>query len=117
MPLQIRSKREHCPQCDAVEMHNFLLMRPGEDPAVFVECASCHTFVARYTLKCYTCEDPYRSFLRLMRLREQISASAVSSSANQFTERLWSDYAKAKEIAASQEETCDVEDLIGECAK
>jgi uncharacterized membrane protein len=52
-----------------------------------------------------------------MRLREQISASAVSSSANQFTERLWSDYAKAKEIAASQEETCDVEDLIGECAK
>ena len=112
MSSEGRSKREHCPKCESVKMHNHVLVRPGEDVQVFVECADCGAFVARYTLGAYTCDDPYRSYLRQMRVRAMDSGSDAHKRVEGYAERLWGDYRDAKSITAEKEETVDVEDLL-----
>jgi hypothetical protein len=107
-----RSKREHCPQCDAVAVHNYVHVSPGSDASIFVECAECGAFVARYTLRAYTCDDPYRSYLRLMRAREHDSGALALKTSEEFTKRLWEDYRLVKELVSRDEETRDVEDLL-----
>ncbi len=79
MSLQVKTKREHCKSCKSKNMQNYVMMEPGEDLTVFVECADCKEFVARYTLKFYTCEDPYRSFLRRMRNQRMSSGPAAAT--------------------------------------
>lgn len=112
MELEVRSKREHCPDCDGVTMENHVLMRPGRDVAVFVACSACGAFVARYSLKAYTCDDPYRSFLRLMRQRRMASGSLARDTAESFREELMEEFRTAKEISAGREETRDLEELM-----
>jgi hypothetical protein len=114
MSLAGRSKREHCPKCDSVEAHNYVLVRPGEDVDVFVECASCGAFVCRYTLKAYTCDDPYRSYLRQMRNRTMDSGSDALQKEKVFASNLWEDYEAVKALTAGNEETVDVEDLLND---
>ncbi len=109
-----RSKREHCPKCDSVSMQNYVHVTPGEDASVFVECADCGTFVARYTLRAYTCDDPYRSFLRLMRSRSHESGALAHKTSGEFTAKLWTDYEEVKQRVRENEETRDVEDLLEE---
>ena len=112
---QIRhSKRQHCPECDAVAMQNFVRVIPGEDAEVFVECAECEAFVARYTLRSYTCDDPYRSYLRQMRTRGHDSGALAHKTSEEFSTRLWDDYAAVKQQVGEDEENRDVEDLLGE---
>jgi RNase P subunit RPR2 len=109
-----RSKREHCPACDSVAMHNYVHVNPGEDVSVFVECADCGTFVARYTLRAYTCDDPYRSYLRLMRTRGHESGALAHKAGEEFSAKLWADYAEVKRLVQEREEIRDVEDLLGD---
>lgn len=112
MVTKDRSKREHCPDCDGVEMLNHVLVRPGRDVAVFVACADCGRFVARYTLKSYTCDDPYRSFLRLMRQQRMASGSLAASKAAGFASELEAEFELAKKICAEREEIRDVEEIL-----
>ncbi len=109
-----RSKREHCPQCDSVAMLNYVHVSPGEDAEVFAECSECGAFVARYTLRSYTCDDPYRSYLRHMRTRGHDSGALARKSAEQFASKLWDDYAEVKQLVAEDEEARHLEDLLGE---
>lgn len=113
MPLTPHSKRECCPKCKSYEMINRLLVRPGEESAVFVECAACGEFVARYTLKNYTCEDPYRSFLRQMRHQRMSSGAAAHKTGQEFADRLWADWEEAKRLPA-EGEIHHIEDLLDE---
>jgi len=112
MEFEVKSKREHCPDCDGVAVQNHVLMRPGRDVAVFVECASCGAFVARYTLKAYTGNDPYLSFLRLMRQRRMASGSQARATAESYQEELREEFRLAKEIATAREETRDLDELL-----
>ncbi|MFH1682073.1 MAG: hypothetical protein ABIH26_15700 [Candidatus Eisenbacteria bacterium] len=114
MSLVQRSKREHCPRCGHVNMQNLLLVQPGEDVQVFVECATCGEFVARYTLRLYTSHDPYRSFLRMMRQRRLSSGAAALKQSGDFTKALWEEYRTAKERVRVNEETRKLEDLLDE---
>ncbi len=114
MELDVRSKRERCPVCDGTAMHNLVLMRPGKDVAIFAECARCSAFVARYTLRDYTCEDPYRSFLRQMRQRRMASGSLARDTAERFQTELREDYAQARAIADAAAEDRDLEDLLND---
>jgi hypothetical protein len=114
MAFEGRSKREHCPKCDSVQMHNYVLVRPGEDVDIFVECGECGTFVCRYTLKSYTCDDPYRSYLRQMRDRTTDSGSDALKKEEEFSTRLWENYRAVKDLVAESEETADIEDLLND---
>ena len=96
------SKLEHCPDCGKTEMKNFVHVTPGKDVEVFVECASCGGFVARYTLKIYTSDKPYESYLRLLHRRPMASGSATKNALSLFKERLMKNYRKVKETVSKQ---------------
>jgi len=114
MSLAEKSKREHCPKCGSIMMSNYILVRPGKDVEVFVECAVCGTFTARYGLHTYTSEDPYRSYLRMMRHRRFSSGADAKKKSKEFSTSLWEDYEKVKKIITDHEETRPVEDLLEE---
>ncbi|MDP6418911.1 MAG: hypothetical protein QF492_05590 [Candidatus Krumholzibacteria bacterium] len=113
MVLSPKSKLESCPVCESAKLNNRVLVKPGEDPQIFVECASCEAFVARYLLKSYTCEDPYRSFLRQMRQQRMSSGALTRERQREFEDRLAEDLALARELSSSPEEK-DLEDLFEE---
>jgi hypothetical protein len=61
-------KRERCPRCAHDAFRNNFLLRSGHHARVFVECAACGAFVARYILHAYV--DPSFDFAAsLERLR------------------------------------------------
>jgi len=49
-------RRERCPKCKGEAFKNNFLLTPGHHARVFVECAACGAFVARYILHAYV--DP-----------------------------------------------------------
>ncbi len=57
-------KKEICPQCGNDTFKNNFLLKTGENARVFVECASCGHFVARYILRAYV--DPDYDFSSTM---------------------------------------------------
>lgn len=107
-----RSKREHCPQCDSTQMHNYVHVVPGRDAEVYAECIDCGAFVARYTLRAYTSEDPYRSYLRLMRQRRMASGAATRKAVELFTSELWDGYRRVKEMVQADDELRSIEELL-----
>ena len=112
MNLDVRSKREQCPACDHRSMQNHVVMRPGKDVEVYVECASCGAFVARYTLKMYTGDDPYVSYLRLMRQHRMSSGAATHSGFEGFRDELLSGYERARAASVADEETLDLDTIL-----
>ncbi len=112
MALVGRSKREHCMKCNGVLMQNLVMVKPGRDTEVFVECATCGSFVARYTLNIYTSEDPYRSYLRLMRKKRSDSGVATRQGSQEFIAEVWEGYREAKELIAQHEEVVHLEEIL-----
>lgn len=49
-------------------MRNNVYFHPGGDVKVYVQCAECGEYVARYIISGYTSERRYESFLRSLRL-------------------------------------------------
>ncbi|MBN1423011.1 hypothetical protein JXA88_00505 [Candidatus Fermentibacteria bacterium] len=112
MSLCGSSKREHCMKCESVAMLNYVMVKPGCDTEVFVECATCGAFVARYTLTTYTSEDPYRSYLRLMRKKRSDSGAATRQAGQKFVTEVWEGYRQAKDLVADSEEVDHLEEIL-----
>ena len=72
-------RRERCPACDGESFRNNFLLRSGHHARVFVECAACGAFVARYILHAYV--DPTfdltSSLHALLRMRDTESWRSV----------------------------------------
>ncbi len=112
MNLDVRSQREQCPKCQKRAMQNHVLMQPGRDVEVYIECDSCGAFVARYTLKMYTGDDPYASYLRLMRQHRMISGTATHTGFEGFRDELLAGFERARAAAMANEETVDLDDML-----
>ncbi len=106
------SRLEHCPNCDGVELKNYMRIMPGEDVEVFVECAACGSFVARYTLKMYTSEKPYESYLRLMLQRPMVTGSQTQQAQSEFAETLMAHYKAVKQGVEEQEDGRAIEEIL-----
>ncbi|MBD3285768.1 hypothetical protein GF359_04850 [candidate division WOR-3 bacterium] len=58
---------EHCPKCHSHKTENLVRVQPCKPVRVYVRCAECGTFVARYTLERYTSDKTYESLLSFLR--------------------------------------------------
>jgi len=103
---------EHCPKCDSVNMKNYVHVETGKDTEVFVECADCGAFVARYGLKHYTSDDAYASYIRLMHTRRMDSGAAATRAIDKFKEELLHNYRKVKEEVANSEDPRSIDEII-----
>ncbi len=66
--MEYTVKMETCPRCRSTNTKNYVAFKKHKRITVFVECADCGEFVARYRLHRYfDVNEPYESFLYQIR--------------------------------------------------
>jgi len=104
-------KRERCPVCGGLKMvDNFVKYEDGTI-RVYVECAHCGSFVARYTLQRYTSNKPYESLLHFFR-KPVDSGRSVLKNIEAFTEEIEKEFKEVKERIKEKEENQKIEEII-----
>jgi|GEM_PF-400530 len=63
----VKAKKETCLKCGATDLENLVRIEEGKPLKVYVRCARCKTFVARYIVSTYTSDMSYESLLRILR--------------------------------------------------
>lgn len=106
------AKLENCPVCKGVEHKNNVYIKEGEPVKVYVECANCGSFVARYTLLRYTSDKPYESLLRKLYCLRHSSGRNLLKEIEGFTTESGNEFEKVKLIVKDGREKRKVEEII-----
>ena len=53
-----------CPGCDSADLRNLVDIVKGRHMRIYVECAKCHAFVSRFSVRNYTSSRTYESALK-----------------------------------------------------
>ena len=104
-------KRERCPVCGGLKMVNNFVKYNNGTIRVYVECAHCGRFVARYTLQRYTSNKPYESLLLFFRKPIESGRSTLKN-IEVFTEEIDREFNKIKEQIKEKEEKKKIEEII-----
>ncbi len=109
------AKREHCPYCDSVDMHNLVYMKTGQKVYVYVECADCKKLVARYTLKRYSSAADYNAVLEYYRRRGEMSSGRrILKEVNSHVDGMEEGWERVKELITQHEEDMPIDQIIAE---
>jgi hypothetical protein len=111
---KVKAKKETCLQCGATEMENLVRIEEGKVLKIYVRCAKCKTFVARYLVSTYTSDMTYESLLRALRTT-QISCLDCRGSMREleaFTGQVKSEFEKTeRQVETTPEKRLIVEML------
>ncbi|MBN2538235.1 hypothetical protein JXB37_08170 [candidate division WOR-3 bacterium] len=105
-------KVEQCPQCHGRKMNNCAWVRTGEPVRVYVRCADCGAFVARYTLLRYTSEQTYESLLRNLRRFSYASGKRCLQEIEEFGTTVSAEFERVCRLADKQPEQRPIVELI-----
>jgi hypothetical protein len=111
---QERARLEHCPDCGSTEMRNNVYFCKGQPMRIYVQCAGCGQFVARYTLRGYTSNKTYESLLGRMRFTKLTSGKRTLHIIEGFGEDVATEYGHVLEMVKTQEDRRRIEDIIAE---
>lgn len=111
---QERARLEHCPKCGSVEMRNNLYFCKGQRLRVYIQCAGCGEFVARYALKGYTSDKTYESLLSRLRDTRFTSGRRTLRIVEGFGEHVKDEYEHALELIKTQQDERRIEEIIEE---
>jgi hypothetical protein len=109
---QERARLEHCPECGSVDMRNNLYFCRGQRLRVYVQCASCGGFVARYTLRGYTSNKTYESLLRRLRDARLTSGKRTLRIVEGFGESVAAEYERALNLVKTRQDKRRIEEII-----
>ena len=104
-------KREHCPKCGSTKLENIFQVKTGEPVKVFVRCSKCKSFVARYTLKCYTTNKTYESYLENMK-SESESGYKILNEIEFLSQEIEQEFNRVVDLIETSEEKKKIEDII-----
>lgn len=107
-------KRERCPKCDSVELVNLVLVEEGQPIKIYVKCAKCKTFVARYTLDYYTSNMDYESMLEYASKCYSESGRTTSKKLKSFNESIKKEFEECLKLIREKEDKKRVEEIINE---
>lgn len=111
---QEKARLEHCPQCRSVGVKNNIYFCKGQPVKVYVQCAKCGGFVARYTLRAYTSDKTYESLLRRFRSAKLTSGKRALHIVEAFGDDIRREYEHVLELVKTREDQRRVEDIIAE---
>jgi hypothetical protein len=111
---QERARLEHCPECGSTGMRNNVYFCRGQPIKVYVQCASCGEFVARYTLRAYTSNKTYESLLGRLRYTRLTSGKRTLDIVEGFGEDVAKEYSHVRDLVKTQEDRRHIEDIIAE---
>jgi hypothetical protein len=107
-----RARLEHCPECGSVEMRNNLYFCRGRRLRVYVQCAACGGFVARYTLRGYTSNKTYESLLARLRDTRLTSGKRTMHIVESFGENIDEEYKRVIDLVKTNEDQRRIEEII-----
>ena len=107
-----RARLEHCPECGSVDMRNNLYFCRGQRLRVYVQCASCGSFVARYILRGYTSNKTYESLLGRMRDTRLTSGKRTMHLVEGFGARIEEEYKRVLDLVKTDEDQRRIEEII-----
>jgi hypothetical protein len=105
------AKREACPKCDSTNLINYVHVKTGANIRVYVECADCHSYVARYTLLTYTSDKPYEVLLRRLKCLEYASGKKALRELEEYSKNIENEFNHVKSLTATESEKT-IEDMI-----
>jgi len=108
------AKFERCSRCGSSELQNIFYVESGEPPRVYVRCAKCGAFVARYTLSRYTSDQPYESLLRILRRYSLTDSRRSVAEIEAFTRGIEEKFREALRMAEEGGEKRRIEEIIDE---
>ncbi len=106
------AKTERCPKCDGLNMLNYVYVHTGEAVRVYVKCADCGAFVARYVLARYTSDEPYESLLKTLRQFSYASGKRMLREVEEFGGVIQAEFERALRLAREHPESRRVVELI-----
>ena len=109
---QERARLEHCPECGAVDMRNNLYFCKGQRLRVYVQCARCGGFVARYTLRGYTSNKTYESLLSRLRDTRFTSGKRTLHIVEGFGENVAKQYEHVLDLVKNRQDQRRIEEII-----
>lgn len=93
-------------------MANYVYVRTGEAVRVYIRCAECGTFVARYVLARYTSDEPYESLLRSLRELSYASGKRLLREVEEFGTMVAAEFERVQKLAREHPESRRVIELI-----
>jgi len=103
---------EHCPKCDSTDVRNHMYFREGQSIRVYVQCARCDEFVARYTLRAYTSDAMYESLLERLRYMRLSSGRRMMRIIEEFGPEAAEEYRHVLELTRTKEDKRRIEEII-----
>lgn len=89
---------QSCKVCSSTSLHNFLVEDAGKPIVVFVRCAECGEFIARYVLSAYYYHpSAYESYVRTHGSQVRESGRAILEDFEQLKQESIDGYEKLKD--------------------
>lgn len=107
-----KAKAECCPRCHGTQMTNLVYVRTGQDTCVYVKCAACGAFVARYVLSRYTSDRGYESLLESLRGFAHRSGKRCLAEIEEFGAMVAAEFEHVQRIAEEKPQKERVEEMI-----
>jgi hypothetical protein len=108
------ARLEHCMACGSTETKNHVYFCKGRRVRVYMQCARCGEYVARYTLFGYTSDEPYESLLRKMRFTRLASGKRTLKMVEAFGDEVGEEYRHVLELVRTREDERRIEQIIEE---
>ncbi|MCK4538302.1 MAG: hypothetical protein KAV42_05840 [Candidatus Krumholzibacteria bacterium] len=108
------ARTEHCPNCDSTSTKNNMYFCKGEKIRVYIECAECGEFVARYTLSAYTSDKSYESLLRRLRFTRINSGKRAKNMVECFEDNVKTEFDHVLSLIKQNEDERMIENIIEE---
>ncbi|OYD15434.1 hypothetical protein CH333_05740 [candidate division WOR-3 bacterium JGI_Cruoil_03_44_89] len=110
-------KFETCSRCGSVDVKNNVYIKRGEPMRIYVECAKCGSFIARYTLTKYTSDKPYESLLKNLRKERFLGSRSAAKIIEEFSVPVSEAFEHIKKLRETLKEKRKVEEIIVELEK
>ncbi len=95
-------------------MKNNVYFCKGQSIRVYLECARCGSYVARYTLLGYTSDEPYESLLQKMRFTRVDSGREALKMVEAFGSDVQEEFKHVLELIKTHEDERRMEQIIEE---
>ena len=110
-------KIEQCPKCNGTNMNNYVYVHTGEAVRVYVKCADCGAFAARYVLSRYTSDEPYESQLRTLRLYSYASGKRMLQEVEEFGGVVEAEFERVQKLAREHPEDRHIVEIIRDASE
>ncbi|RKZ21850.1 hypothetical protein DRQ16_03055 [bacterium] len=111
----IKAKLETCPVCGSTKHENLVRIEKGGIIKVYVRCANCSSFVARYRVIRYTSDKSYDSLLRIFKLSPGCpDCRSIIHEVEAFSEEVKREFEETVRIVEERPEKKKIEEMIKE---